>query len=124
MPHSADMHTVAETPIFSRRADALLSEDERKALIDALAFEPLAGAVIPGTGGVRKLRFAAQGQGKSSAVRVIYYVVSDDAPIYALLIYGKAERVDMTPDQKRTVAKLAADLKASVKARTGRRMAG
>ncbi|MBV8165173.1 MAG: addiction module toxin RelE, partial [Alphaproteobacteria bacterium] len=65
--------TVQETSIFSRRADALLSVEERAQLIDFLANNPLAGDVIEGTGGVRKVRFAAKGRGKSGGVRVIYY---------------------------------------------------
>jgi len=57
--------TVRETPIFGRRADALLSADEREELIAYLAENPLAGKVIKETGGVRKVRFAATGKGKS-----------------------------------------------------------
>lgn len=57
--------TVRETPIFSRRADALLSADDRDELIVFLAENPLAGDVIKETGGVRKVRFAAKGKGKS-----------------------------------------------------------
>ena len=98
------MQAVAETSIFSRRADALLSRDERAELITLLASSPEAGDVIPGTGGIRKLRFAAAGQGKRSAFRVVYYVLTDDMPILALLIYGKGEQVNPTPDQKRAMA--------------------
>ncbi len=58
------MQTVMETPVFTRKADALLSEQERTNLINLLAWNPLAGDVIPGTGGVRKLRFAGGGRGK------------------------------------------------------------
>src|SRR3954462_138518 len=75
------MHAVVETSIFSRQADALLSPDERAALIDTLARDPLAGDLIPGLGSVRKLRFAPKGRGKSGAFRVIYYVLTDDLPI-------------------------------------------
>ena len=66
------MHTVAETPIFSRQIDKLFSEDEKRELIDYLAENPLAGDEIPGTGGVRKVRFAASGRGKRGGARVIY----------------------------------------------------
>ena len=67
------MRTVAETPIFSRQIDKLFSEDEKRELIDYLAENPLAGDEIPGTGGVRKVRFAASGRGKRGGARVIYY---------------------------------------------------
>jgi hypothetical protein len=72
------VHAVLETSIFSRRADALLSREERAELIETLARGPLAGDVIPGLGGIRKLRFAPKGRGKSGAFRVIYYVLTDD----------------------------------------------
>ena len=58
MPHwgiPCFVQTVAETPTFSRQADRLFSENEKRELIDLLAENPLAGDKIPGTGGVRKL---------------------------------------------------------------------
>ena len=64
------MQTVAETPTFSRQADKLFSEDEKRELIDFLVEHPLAGDEIPGTGGVRKLRFAPFGRGKRGDARV------------------------------------------------------
>jgi mRNA-degrading endonuclease RelE of RelBE toxin-antitoxin system len=106
------VHAVLETSIFSRRADALLSPEERAELIETLAREPLAGDVMPGLGGVRKLRFASKGRGKSGAFRVIYYVVSDELPILALLLYGKNEQDDLSPAQRKAIAALAAEMKA------------
>ncbi len=106
------MQTVAETAIFSRQADALFSPEERDQVIDLLAVDPLAGVEIPGTGGVRKLRVAAKGKGKSGGARVIYYWYSASAPIYALLVYGKGRKTDLTPQDARTVAGFAAATKA------------
>ncbi len=80
------MHSVVETPIFTRRADALLSPEDRADLISILAIDPKAGALIPGLGGIRKMRLAPQGQGKSGAFRVIYYLLDDDTPVLALLL--------------------------------------
>ena len=105
------LQAVLETSIFSRRADALLSREERAELIDTLAREPLAGDVVPGLGGVRKLRFAPKGRGKSGAFRVIYYVLTDDLPILALLLYGKNEQGDLSPAQRKMVVALAAEMK-------------
>jgi len=59
--------------MFTRQADKLFSDEERKELIDSLAEHPAAGDEIPGTGGVRKLRFAAMGRGKRGGARVIYF---------------------------------------------------
>ena len=111
MLYQNDMQAVLETSAFSRRADALLPREERAELIETLARDPLAGDVIPGLGGVRKLRFAPKGRGKSGAFRVIYYVLADDVPILALLLYGKNEQGDLSPTQRKTVAVLAAALK-------------
>lgn len=106
------MQTVAETPTFTRQADKLFSQDEKRKLIDFLADNPLAGERIPGTGGVRKLRFRSSGRGKSGGARIVYYYLDKMSPIYALLVYAKAMRTDMTPEQRKGVAALAAELKA------------
>ena len=109
------MQTVAETPTFARQADKLFSEDEKRVVIDFLAENPLAGDEIPGTGGVRKLRFGASGRGKRGGARVIYYFLDETMPIYALLAYAKSARTDLSPDQKRSVSALVAALKAARK---------
>jgi hypothetical protein len=106
------MQTVVETAVFIRRAGKLLNEVELAELITYLANHPLEGDEIVGTGGVRKLRFAAMGRGKSGGVRVIYYFYDQDTPIYALLIYGKNERADLSPEQRKAVASFAAAIKA------------
>jgi DNA-binding transcriptional regulator YiaG/mRNA-degrading endonuclease RelE of RelBE toxin-antitoxin system len=93
--------TIVETPTFIRRAEKLLSNADRDALIDFLAANPLAGDVMPETGGVRKVRFSARGKGKRGGVRMIYYLLDEDTPLYALLIYGKDEQDNLTADQKK-----------------------
>ena len=109
--------TVVETSAFARRAEKLLSADEYDELIVLLAEKPEAGDEIPGTGGVRKLRFATQGKGKSGGTRVIYYFFDRENPLYAVFIYGKGEQADLAPDQIKAVAALAAGIKAAAKAR-------
>ena len=111
------MQTVAETPTFSRQADKLFSEDEKQELIDFLARNPLVGDEIPGTGGVRKLRFAASGRGRRAGARVIYYYLDETMPVYALLAYAKTAKTNLTQDERRTVSKIAAALKAARKRR-------
>jgi mRNA-degrading endonuclease RelE of RelBE toxin-antitoxin system len=106
------MQTVAETPIFIRRAEKLLSEEGHADLITYLATHPIAGDEIVGTGGVRKVRYGAMGRGKSGGVRVIYYFYDENLPIYALLVYGKNERADLTAEQRKSVAAFAAAIKA------------
>lgn len=109
------MQSVAETPIFTRQADKLFSEAEKKELIDFLAANPLAGDEIPGTGGVRKVRFAASGRGKRGGARVIYYYLDETIPLYALLVYAKNDQKDLTGDEKSVVSKLAEAIKAAAR---------
>jgi mRNA-degrading endonuclease RelE of RelBE toxin-antitoxin system len=109
------MQTVAETPIFTRQTEKLFSDEEKRDLIDFLAENPLAGDEIPGTGGVRKVRFAASGRGKRGGARIIYYFLDETMPLYALLAYAKNAQEDMTPDEKRVVAALVLALKATRK---------
>ena len=109
------MRTVVETPTFSRQADKIFSGDDKRELIDLLAASPLAGDEIPGTGGVRKLRFAASGRGKRGGARVVYYYLDDAMPVYALLAYVKAAKTDLTPKERHAVTAIAAQLKAAKK---------
>lgn len=97
------MHSVLGTSIFTRRSDALLSAEEKVVLIDTLAADPAAGDLVPGLGGIRKMRFAPKGRGKSGAFRVIYYLATPDLPILALLIYGKNEQANPSPEQRRAM---------------------
>ncbi len=108
------MQSVLETPIFTRRADALLTRDERAELIATIASNPQAGDVIPGTGGVRKLRFGVGGRGKRGGFRVVYYVLNEDMPIVAIILYGKNERSDITPEEKRGAEAVVAAMKAEM----------
>ena len=84
--------TVVETPAFLRAADTVLEEEERTNLILFIGTNPEAGDVIPQTGGVRKLRWAAHGRGKRGGVRVIYYFHSEAVPVFLLDIYAKNVR--------------------------------
>lgn len=111
------MLTVVETSAFSRRAEKLLSADEYEDLLFYLALHHDLGNEIPGTGGVRKLRFAAKGHGKSGGVRVIYYFYDKENPIYAIFVYGKNEQANLSSGQKREVAAFAATIKAAARAR-------
>lgn len=104
------MHSVLETPTFSRQADEL-SEDDRNDLIETLAANPLAGDVIVGTGGIRKLRWAPAGRGKRGAYRVIFYTYDADHPVMALLLYGKNQQSDLTDTQRKALAGLVQELK-------------
>ncbi|HEV2323007.1 MAG TPA: type II toxin-antitoxin system RelE/ParE family toxin [Terracidiphilus sp.] len=113
--------TVVETSVFARKAAKLLTAEEYADLIFYLARYHQAGDEIPGTGGVRKLRYAVQGRGKSGGVRVIYYFFDDVNPILALFLYGKNEQGNLTPAEKKLATSLAAAMKLEAKARRNKR---
>lgn len=91
------MHTVAETEIFQRYAASIWSEREHEAFINWIADNPLAGEVIPRSGGCRKVRWARSGMGKRGGVRVIYFN-GEDGRIWLLIVYAKA-KFDNLPTQ-------------------------
>ena len=100
------MLTVAELPEYLRAAGKLLSEADRRAVVDYLAAHPKAGDLIEGTGGVRKLRWARDGRGKSGGVRVIYYVHSEAMPLYLLTMFAKNERANISKAERNELAGL------------------
>src|ERR1700712_4135788 len=89
-----------ETPVFTSDLPDHLSDDEYKDLQKHLALHPDVGALIEGTGGLRKVRWAAHRKGKSGGVRVIYYYVTSAYQIRMLLIYRKGIRDTLTDQQK------------------------
>jgi hypothetical protein len=90
---------VVETPDFIAATRKLMGEDERMALIDHLARNAAAGDLIPGTGGMRKMRWALAGRGKRGGARVIYYFHSEQIPLFALDAYAKNEKADLKPEE-------------------------
>jgi hypothetical protein len=73
-----------------------LDDVERASLVEYLATNPVAGDLIPGTGGVRKLRWALEGRGKRGGARVIYYYHNTDVPLFALTAYAKNEQANLS----------------------------
>ena len=95
------MHTVVELPEFIRRSRPLISEREVQSLISYLAGAPLAGDLIEGTGGIRKLRWAREGMGKRGGVGS-----STTSTASALTLFGKNEQADLSMAERATLAKL------------------
>ena len=98
-----------ETPIFTADVRLLLSDDEYGALQERLVANPDAGDVIAGTGGLRKIRWAAMAKGKRGGARVIYYHVVSHAQIRMILIYRKGIKDDLTPKEKTVLRKINAE---------------
>lgn len=98
--------TVAETYEYNKQAKRLLNEEEMGAIVDYLSGHPKAGALIKGTGGIRKLRWSRDNKGKSGGVRVIYYYYNDNIPLYLITLFGKGEKINLTKQECNELAKL------------------
>ena len=89
--------TVAQTPIFEKYAAKIWSEDELDQFVSWIANNPLAGDVIPGSGGLRKVRWTASGRGKRGGARIIYYNVLKQGTVWLLMAYTKAKFDNLPP---------------------------
>jgi hypothetical protein len=98
---------VVETNAFVTRAERRMSEAERFAAIDMIGRDPERGVVIEGGGGIRKVRFAVGGRGKSSGVRIIYYFQDEDCPVFLLTVFAKNERDNLSRAEVNALAKVA-----------------
>lgn len=104
-----------ETPLFTRLLPDYLDDEAYSELQQALATEPEAGDVMPGTGGFRKIRWAdpRRGKGKRGGLRIIYYYLPEDHQIWLFTIYDKDEVTDLTARQKGVLKQaIQAELKA------------
>jgi hypothetical protein len=92
---------IVHTPAFVATAKGVLGAEQIRSLEVLVATNPEAGVVIPGTDGVRKLRIALSGRGKSGGARIIYYAHIPRERIYLFFVYAKNARENLTEDQKR-----------------------
>ncbi len=95
-----------ETPTFTKIVNQKLIDDEYRLLQTALVLRPEQGALIPGTGGLRKLRWAGKGHGKRGGYRLIYYWDRPSDAIYMLYLYPKNEQEDLTAQQTKILRQL------------------
>jgi hypothetical protein len=100
---------IVETSVFTRRVRALLADEEYRNLQVALVNRPNSGPVIPGSGGLRKVRWALSGRGKRGGVRVIYYWAVKQEQLLMLFIFAKNERDDLSPDQLKSLRAIVED---------------
>lgn len=92
------MLTIIETPTFQKRASACWTTDEYEEFIVYVALNPDAGTVVPGTGGVRKLRWRGGGKGKRGGSRVIYYC-SQRRELWLLTLYLKHQKENLSASE-------------------------
>ena len=98
--------TVCETPSYLDDSASIFKETERIGVVDYLSLFPRSGDIMVGTGGVRKLRWAVEGRGKSGGARIIYYFHSARLPVYLLAVFGKNEKANLTKSERNELAKL------------------
>jgi mRNA-degrading endonuclease RelE of RelBE toxin-antitoxin system len=95
-----------ETPVFTKLVEDLLPHDSYVNLQHTLLLRPDTGMIIPGSGGLRKIRWGLDQKGKRGGLRMIYYWDKPNERIYMLIVYRKSEREDLTPEQIRTLRTL------------------
>ena len=88
--------TVVEMDQFLADTRKLMDDAERGELVNYLAYHPTAGVVVPGTGGVRKLRWGLEGRGKRGGARVIYFYHDVDMPLFLLEAYAKNQQENLS----------------------------
>lgn len=95
-----------ETPTFTKLVSGLMSDEDYALLQAALCKSPATGKVIPGSGGIRKLRWSGSGRGKRGGLRILYYWQAAEEEIWMLLAYPKNEKDDLTRDEVRQLKRL------------------
>ena len=101
-----DSMRFVETLVFTRLIDRLLDPDDYRGLQIALMLRPEQRPVIRGGAGLRKIRWARPGGGKSGGFRIIYYWAPSESAFYMLYVYAKNEQGDLTPAQGRALGQL------------------
>lgn len=107
LPYKSFMQAVIQTPTFLAQAKRCgLSDSELLEIVALIAADPEAGALMSGTGGARKLRHAREGQGKSGGFRTIHYFGGGDIPVFALAIFGKNEKANLSQAERNELARI------------------
>jgi hypothetical protein len=101
-----------EHPVFTRQITELLTDEQYKDFQTALAVSPHQGDLIPGLGGLRKVRLALPGRGKRGGARVIYLLLLRVETIFLLYAYTKGDIEDMGSEQKRKLRQIVEQIKA------------
>jgi mRNA-degrading endonuclease RelE of RelBE toxin-antitoxin system len=100
------MQTVVETPSYLADAERLFSSKERRAIVDRLASDPTCGVVIPGSGGIRKVRFGFGARGKSGGARIIYLFSGTNLPVFILAAVAKNEKANLSASERNALSKM------------------
>ena len=110
MADNKDQMEFIETSVFTKLITTMLSDNDYRLLQDDIAKNPQTGDLIPGGGGIRKLRFALPGKGKRGGARLIYYWQTSNNKIYMLLAYAKANKENLELEQVSVLRSLVKEL--------------
>lgn len=102
----SDAVLFVETPVFTGLVHRNLIDEEYRALQTTLLLRPEQGGLIPGSGGLRKIRWGRSGQGKRGGLRIIYFWHKANDMCFMLFLYGKNEQGDLTASQTKTLSRL------------------
>ena len=105
------------TGAYERAIRKVATSEVRKAMESAIVADPMAAPVVPGTGGIRKLRWSGSGRGKRGGIRTIYFYHAGPEVIYLLAAYAKSAREDLSPDDRKAWARLVAAIKTEERTR-------
>ena len=97
---------IIETAVFTKKITSIITDEEYRSLQNELIQNPEKGKIIRGSGGLRKIRWASSGRGKSGGVRIIYYWIINKKIILMLLVYPKSEQDNLTPSQLKILKSL------------------
>ncbi len=103
------MFTVIETSLFQKQWPNYWTEEERGEFAAYIAESPAAGDVVPGSGGIRKVRWRRAGTGKSGGVRVIYFTRTPEQEVVLLLMYSKAKTDNITGSRLKEIRRVLED---------------
>ncbi len=111
MPQNIRSMNLYATRTYERVIRKLLSEDARSDMEAAIIAAPEAAPVIPGTGGIRKLRWPGSGRGKRGGIRAVYFWHAGPEAVYMLTAYAKVERDDLTATDRKALSRLVTMIK-------------
>jgi hypothetical protein len=107
--------TVYETAAYLSDANRLFTAEEQADVVTLIARDPEVGEVMQGTGGVRKVRVAREGMGKSGGARVVYFLHNESMPVYVMAVFGKNEKANLSKAERNALKKVGAALVAQHK---------
>ena len=97
--------SVVETTAYLAKAAKVLSENEQRLVSNMVGADPTVGEVMVGTGGVRKVRFALEGRGKSGGARIVYFFHNETMPVFLLTVFAKKEKDNLSAAERNALKK-------------------